>query len=48
MNNFLVDNESNQTTENLAQLVKPADDLSEQILDLNASIKAREDCMAEL
>jgi hypothetical protein len=29
-------------------LVKPRDDLSEQILDLISSVKAREDCANEL
>lgn len=48
MNRFLTDNEANQNTENLAKLVKPADELSEQIIELLASVKAREDCTAEL
>ncbi len=48
MNNFLSANENNQPSESLTNLVRPKDDLSEQILDLISSIKAREDCANEL
>lgn len=48
MNNFLSANENNESTQSLLNLVKPKDELSEQILDLLSSIKAREDCTNEL
>lgn len=48
MNNFLSANENNQPSESLTNLVRPRDELSEQIIDLLSSIKAREDCATEL
>lgn len=48
MNNFLSANENNESTQSLLNLVKPQDELSDQILDLLSSIKAREDCTNEL
>lgn len=47
MTNFLSTSEKGNITD-LAKMVSPADDRSEQILDLIASLKAREDCLVFL
>lgn len=47
MTEFLKKNESNPK-ENLITLIRPADGLSEQILDLISTIKAREDTVTLL
>ena len=43
MGSFL--NKSEDTTGNVAELIKTTDELSEQILDLTSSMKAHEDCL---
>jgi hypothetical protein len=47
MSNFLNNNEGSSVPD-LASIVKPANELSGQILDLLSSIKAREDCVTIL
>ena len=47
MSTFLKENENQQTLD-LTRIVQPADVLSDQILDLSSSIKAREDCLMYL
>ena len=47
MTNFLNNNEKSRIPD-LTSIVKPANDLSSQILDLLSSIKAREECLMML
>ena len=47
MNKFLRQSED-MSTHNLTNLIKPNDEISEQILDLLSSTKAREECLALL
>ena len=47
MSEFLRQSE-NSGVENLSSLIKPRDELSEQILDLSSSVKAREECISLL
>jgi len=47
MTNFLNENE-NADASNLVNLVKPKDNLSEQILNIICSLKSREDCLVIL
>ena len=47
MSTFLANNEKSSIPD-LSSIVKPANDLSEQVLDLLCSIKSREDCLLML
>lgn len=47
MERFLKDNEM-QNNENLSSLVVPKDELSDQVLDLLAGLKAREETVRQL
>ena len=47
MSTFLANNEKSSIPD-LTSIVKPANDLSEQVLDLLCSIKSREDCLLML
>ena len=44
MSTFLKENENSQTLD-FTKIVQPQDGLSEQILELSSSLKAREDCL---
>lgn len=47
MTTFLSQNEKSSVPD-LTSIVRPANDLSEQVLEVLSSIKAREDCMLML
>jgi hypothetical protein len=42
---FIENNSKSDEQTNLSNLIQPADKLSDQILDLTSSIKARQECL---